>query len=80
MKETLKSWLSVFGVGLLQIQTFPMIYYAIADGHLVAWETSLMAITGVALLTLRQLHDKVLVTANIFYMICHSILLTCWII
>lgn len=78
MKEKLFKWFSIFGVGLLQVQTFPMIYYAFAEGRLVAWETSVIAITGVTLLTLRQLHDKVLVTANVFYIFCHSLLLVTW--
>lgn len=78
MKEKLSHWFSVFGVALLQVQTFPMIYYAFSENRLVAWETSVIAITGVTLLTLRQLHDKVLVTANIFYIFCHSLLLIAW--
>jgi hypothetical protein len=80
MKSKISQWLSVLGVGLLQVQTFPMIYYALVDGRLVAWETSTIAIIGVTLLTLRQLHDKVLVTANIFYIACHTVLLLTWII
>ena len=80
MKKQLYKWLSIVGVIMLQVQTFPMIYYALAHGHLVAWETSVLAIVGVTCLTLRQLHDRILVTANMFYVSCHAILLGCWLL
>ena len=77
--KKLTDYLSVIGVILLQVQTFPMIYYAINNDILVAWQTSVMAIIGIALLTLRQLHDRLLIAANALYITCHSILLACWI-
>jgi hypothetical protein len=56
-----------------------MLHQAYILGQLIAWETSVLVIVGLGLLTLRLLHDKIMILANGFTIACHALLLTAWI-